>query len=593
MKKELVIVLDFGGQYNQLVARRVRECNVYCEVHPYTLSLDKIREMNPKGIIFTGGPNSVYGEDSPRCPKEIFEMGIPILGICYGSQLMSYMLGGSVKTAPVSEYDVYCEIYSYKTDIEKIKAMNPKGIILTGGPNSCYEPDSPTYTDELFKLGIPVLGLCYGAQLMSHVLGGKVERADVREYGKTEVIIDKRESKVFEGVSEKTICWMSHFDYISKIAPGFEISAHTADCPVAAAENEAEKLYAIQFHPEVLHTAEGTKMINNFVKNVCECVGDWKMDAFVENTIKEIREKVGDGRVLLALSGGVDSSVAAGLLSRAIGKQLTCVFVDHGLLRKDEGDEVEAVFGPKGQFDLNFIRVNAQERYYNKLAGVTEPEAKRKIIGEEFIRIFEEEAKKIGAVDFLAQGTIYPDVVESGLGGESAVIKSHHNVGGLPDYVDFKEIIEPLRDLFKDEVRKAGLELGLPEKLVFRQPFPGPGLGIRIIGEVTADKVRIVQDADAIYREEIANAGLDRTIGQYFAALTNMRSVGVMGDERTYDYAVALRAVNTVDFMTAEAAEIPYEVLNKVMSRIINEVRGVNRVFYDLTSKPPGTIEFE
>ena len=488
-----MIVLDFGGQYNQLVARRVRECNVYCE------------------------------------------------------------------------------IYSYKIDIEKIKAMNPKGIILTGGPNSCYEPDSPTYSEELFKLGIPVLGLCYGAQLMSHVLGGKVEKADVREYGKTEVIIDKKDSKVFENVSATTTCWMSHFDYISQVAPGFEITAHTADCPVAAAENAAEKLYAIQFHPEVLHTPEGTKMINNFVKNVCGCVGEWKMDAFVENTIQEIREKVGDGRVLLALSGGVDSSVAAGLLSRAIGKQLTCVFVDHGLLRKNEGDEVEAVFGPNGQFDLNFIRVNAQERYYNKLAGVTEPEAKRKIIGEEFIRIFE----------------------ESGLGGESAVIKSHHNVGGLPEYVDFKEIIEPLRDLFKDEVRKAGLELGLPEKLVFRQPFPGPGLGIRIIGEVTAEKVRIVQDADAIYREEIANAGLDRSIGQYFAALTNMRSVGVMGDERTYDYAVALRAVNTVDFMTAEAAKIPYEVLDKVMSRIINEVRGVNRVFYDLTSKPPGTIEFE
>ena len=472
MKKELVIVLDFGGQYNQLVARRVRECNVYCE------------------------------------------------------------------------------IYSYKTDIEKIKEMNPKGIILTGGPNSCYEPDSPTYSEELFKLGIPVLGLCYGAQLMSHVLGGKVERADVREYGKTEVIIDKKDSKVFEGVSETTTCWMSHFDYISKIAPGFEITAHTADCPVAAAENAAEKLYAIQFHPEVLHTVEGTKMINNFVKNVCECAGDWKMDAFVENTIAEIREKVGNGRVLLALSGGVDSSVAAGLLSKAIGKQLTCVFVDHGLLRKNEGDEVEAIFGPEGQFDLNFIRVNAQERYYNKLAGVTEPEAKRKIIGEEFIRIFEEEAKKIGTVEFLAQGTIYPDVVESGLGGESAVIKSHHNVGGLPDFVDFKEIIEPLRDLFKDEVRKAGLELGLPERLVFRQPFPGPGLGVRIIGEVTAEKVRIVQDADAIYREEIENAGLDKTIGQYFAALTNMRSVGVMGDERTYDYAVALRAVKTIDFMT-------------------------------------------
>lgn len=334
-------------------------------------------------------------------------------------------------------------------------------------------------------------------------------------------------------------------------------------------------------------------MLENYVKGVCGCSGNWKMDSFVENTIKEIRAKVGDGKVLLALSGGVDSSVAAGLLSRAIGKQLTCVFVDHGLLRKNEGDEVEAVFGTNGQFDLNFIRVNAQERYYSKLAGVTEPERKRKIIGEEFIRVFEEEAKKIGAVDFLAQGTIYPDVVESGLGGESAVIKSHHNVGGLPDFVDFKEIIEPLRDLFKDEVRKAGLELGIPEYLVFRQPFPGPGLGIRIIGEVTAEKVKIVQDADAIYREEIAKAGLDRSLGQYFAALTNMRSVGCMGDFRTYDYAVALRAVNTTDFMTADCSEIPFEVLQKVMNRIINEVKGVNRVMYDLTSKPPGTIEFE
>ena len=457
---------------------------------------------------------------------------------------------------------------------------------------------------------------------MNHVLGGKVEKAPVREYGKTEVYVDTS-SPLFANVGEEaadipfpeiklkdhetdthqTICWMSHFDYISEMAPGFRTIAHTADCPVAADENPEKKLYAIQFHPEVLHTVEGSKMLHNFVRNVCGCAGTWRMDSFVENAIKDIREKVGDGKVLLALSGGVDSSVLAALLAKAIGKQLTCVFVDHGLLRKNEGDEVEGVFGKNGSFDINFVRVNAQERYYKKLAGVTEPEAKRKIIGEEFIRVFEEEAKKIGKVDFLAQGTIYPDVVESGLGGESAVIKSHHNVGGLPDYVDFKEIIEPLRNLFKDEVRKAGLELGLPDYLVFRQPFPGPGLGIRIIGEVTADKVRIVQDADYIYREEVDKAAAEYKQAngveapwmpnQYFAALTNMRSVGVMGDERTYDYAVAVRAVRTVDFMTAEAAEIPFEVLQTVMSRIINEVKGVNRVFYDLTSKPPGTIEFE
>ena len=511
--RESILILDFGGQYNQLIARRVRECNVYCEVHPYTMKIEEIKAMEPKGIILTGGPNSVYDMASPHGDPELFELGIPVLGICYGAQLMAWTLGGKVATAPVSEY------------------------------------------------------------------------------GKTEVAVSDKEG-LLKNVSDKTIAWMSHTDYIEAMPEGFKATAHTPVCPIAAMENSSKKLYAFQFHPEVTHSQEGMKMLAAFVYGPCGCKGEWKMDSFVEASIEDIRRKVGSGKVLCALSGGVDSSVAAVLMSKAVGKQLTCVFVDHGLLRKNEGNEVEAIFGSEGNYDLNFIRVNAQQRFYDKLAGVTEPEAKRKIIGEEFIRVFEEEAKKIGAVDYLVQGTIYPDVIESGL-GKSAVIKSHHNVGGLPDHVDFKEIIEPLRMLFKDEVRKAGIQLGLPEHLVYRQPFPGPGLGVRIIGEVTEEKVKIVQEADAIYREEIAKAGLDREINQYFAALTNMRSVGVMGDFRTYDYAVALRAVTTSDFMTAESAKLPWELIEKVTSRIVNEVDHVNRVLYDCTGKPPGTIEFE
>ena len=510
MKNETVIVLDFGGQYNQLIARRVRECNVYCEVLPYSTDIEKIKEKNPVGIIFTGGPNSVYAKEAPKCSKEIFEMGIPVLGICYGSQLMAQMLGG------------------------------------------------------------------------------RVERADKREYGKAEISL--KDSKLFEGIENETVCWMSHTDFIDKVPDGFEVTASTSSCPTAAYENAEKRLYGVQFHPEVNHTPRGKDMLKNFLYNVCGCKGDWLMSDFAKNAIASLREKIGDKKVLCALSGGVDSSVAAVLIHKAVGKQLTCIFVDNGLLRKNEGDEVEKVF--REQFDIKLVRANAQDRFLNKLAGVTQPEEKRKIIGEEFIRVFEAEAKKIGTVDFLVQGTIYPDVIESG-SGDASVIKSHHNVGGLPEHVDFKEIIEPLRDLFKDEVRQLGIELGIPEYLVWRQPFPGPGLAVRVIGEITKYKLDILRDADAIFREEIALANLDRSINQYFAVITDMRSVGVMGDGRTYDYTLALRAVTTTDFMTADWARIPYDVLEKTSNRIINEVEHVNRIVYDITSKPPATIEWE
>jgi GMP synthase (glutamine-hydrolysing) len=511
---ESVIVVDFGGQYNQLIARRVRECHVYSEIVPYTKALDVI------------------------------------------------------------------------------KAKRPRGIIFTGGPNSAYEDGAPAISTEVFDLGIPVLGICYGAQLMMHLLGGHVCKAPVREYGKTEVFVDPA-SKLFADISSSTVCWMSHTDYIESVAPGFVISAHSANCPAAAMEQPEKRLYALQFHPEVLHTQEGTKMLSNFIYNVCGCTGDWKMDSFVEQSIRMLREKIGDGRVLCALSGGVDSSVAAVMLAKAVGKQLTCVFVDHGLMRKNESEEVCAVFGPEGPYDLNFVCVNARQRFYDKLAGVEEPEQKRKIIGEEFIRVFEEEAKKIGKVDYFVQGTIYPDVIESSsVNGPSQTIKSHHNVGGLPDYMKLK-IVEPLRLLFKDEVRRVGKSLGLADKFLKRHPFPGPGLAIRILGEITKEKVRLLQEADYIYISMLQEEGLYDKVWQAGTILLPIKSVGVMGDERTYESVVALRAVESTDGMTADWCHLPYEFLAKVSNKIINNVRGINRVVYDISSKPPATIEWE
>ena len=515
---QLVLIVDFGGQYNQLIARRVRECNVYCEIKPYTTPLEEIKAMNPSGIIFTGGPNSVFDMSSPHYTKDILEIGVPVLGICYVCQLIAWMGDGEVKTAPVSEY------------------------------------------------------------------------------GKIELDVTKPESKLFKDVPEQSVVWMSHTDYIATPPQGYDIIAKTNDCPCAAMANVEKNIYAVQFHPEVTHSEYGKQILHNFLYEVCACAGDWVMDNFIENTVAELRERIGDKKVILGLSGGVDSSVAAGLLSRAVGKQLTCVFVDQGLMRKDEGDFVEQTFTT--MFDMNFVRVNCGDHFMAQLKGVTDPEEKRKIIGREFYKVFWDEIRSQAEEGFFAQGTIYPDRIESGKGksdgkANTAVIKTHHNMAKMPEDIQFLGTIEPLGDLFKDEVRAVGEKLGIPRELVWRQPFPGPGLGVRIIGEITAEKVKILQEADWVLRDEMAKNGYESQLSQFFCVLPGVNTVGVMGDHRTYDHLVAIRAVTTDDFMTADWAKIPYDILAKVSNRITNEVEHINRVVYDITSKPPGTVEWE